>query len=229
MTSVSLLGRMDADAAALRLRVETLTRQVSTGQKTGQLGDLAPQLPRALTLSAEIARRGTYGTAIATALGQASATQTALQQLGAIARNFGMGWTDDNGAIRRLLGRGFNLGRNLLKLLGGLERCRFLGVVRGILGVLTEDFSGLDWVGLVLELECATVVQVNGELDGQVSALDLNGNGHLLLHDLLVLFHLVVRSHALPRQVSLYQINQNVADRLEIVPSTLLYAQMSVN
>lgn len=88
MTSVSLLGRLETDAAALRLRVEVLTRQTSTGRKTDQLGDLAPQLPRALTLSAEIQRRDTYGTAIGDALTRASTMQTTLQQLASIAQTF---------------------------------------------------------------------------------------------------------------------------------------------
>lgn len=88
MTSVSLLGRLTSDTAAIRLRLETLTRQSSTGQKTDQLGDLAAQTPRALTLRAEIGRRDAYGTAIGTALGRTAAAQTALQRLGAIAQQF---------------------------------------------------------------------------------------------------------------------------------------------
>jgi len=88
MTAVSLLGRMETDSAALRLKLEMLTRQVSTGRRTDQIGDLAPQLPRALTLRAEIGRRDTYGTAIDEALGRATTTGTALQRLAAIASEF---------------------------------------------------------------------------------------------------------------------------------------------
>ncbi|RAI59338.1 flagellin [Roseicella frigidaeris] len=88
MTSVSVLARMEADTAALRLRVETLTRQQATGRKTDSIGDLGAQLPQALTLHAEIARHGVYGTAIDTALTRASVTQTALQRLGDIASEF---------------------------------------------------------------------------------------------------------------------------------------------
>ena len=77
MTSIGLLGRLETDSAALRLRLEVLTRQVSTGRKTDAAGDLAPQLPRALTLRGEIGRREAYGSAIGEALGRAAATRHA--------------------------------------------------------------------------------------------------------------------------------------------------------
>jgi flagellin-like hook-associated protein FlgL len=91
MSAVGLLGRMETDSAALRLRLETLTRQVSTGRKADAIGDLAPQLPRALTLRAEIGRRDAYGSAIGEALGRTAATATALQRLSAIAGEFADG------------------------------------------------------------------------------------------------------------------------------------------
>lgn len=88
MTSVSLLARMEASTAALRLRVETLTRQQASGRKTDSIGDLGAQLPQALTLRAEIARRDTYGAAVGEALTRTSVTQTALQRLTDIASEF---------------------------------------------------------------------------------------------------------------------------------------------
>ena len=91
MSSVSLLGRLEADGAALRLRLETLTRQASTGRRTEAIGELAPQLPRALTLRGEIGRREAYGSAIGEALGRATTTGTVLQRLAAIAGEFADG------------------------------------------------------------------------------------------------------------------------------------------
>ena len=82
---------MEADSAALRLRLDVLTRQVSTGRKTDRLGELAPQMPRALTLRAELGRRETYGTAVGEALGRTAATAGVLQRLSAIASEFGDG------------------------------------------------------------------------------------------------------------------------------------------
>jgi flagellar hook-associated protein 3 FlgL len=91
MVGIDMLGRLDADAALLRLRLEALTRQVSTGLRAEAPGDLAPQLPRALELRAEAARRDTYGQAIGQALGRAEVAQGALKRLGEIAREFGDG------------------------------------------------------------------------------------------------------------------------------------------
>ncbi|MBK1661793.1 flagellin [Paracraurococcus ruber] len=88
MTSIGPLGRFDAEVTALRQRVETLTRQVSSGQRTDRQGDLTPDLPRALSLRAEMARRETYGSLIGEALNRTQATQQALQRLGSIASEF---------------------------------------------------------------------------------------------------------------------------------------------
>ena len=85
------LGRLDADAGPLRLRLDTLNRQLATGRRAEAPGDLAPSLPRAAALRAEAARRDTYGAAIGEALGRAQATQGALGRLSEIAREFGAG------------------------------------------------------------------------------------------------------------------------------------------
>ena len=85
------LGRLDADAGLLRLRLDTLNRQLATGRRAEAPGDLAPALPRAAALRAEAGRRDTYGAAIGEALGRAQATQGALGRLSEIAREFGAG------------------------------------------------------------------------------------------------------------------------------------------
>ncbi|MDI3308681.1 MAG: flagellin [Acetobacteraceae bacterium] len=89
MAGITLLGRLDADTAMLRLRLQTLTRQLATGQRTEAPGDLAPQLPQALQLRAEAARRDTYGTAIGEALSRTQVMQQALSRLAEIAQEFG--------------------------------------------------------------------------------------------------------------------------------------------
>lgn len=91
MAGINLLGRLDADTAMLRLRLQVLTRQLGTGQRAEAPGDLAPQLPRALQLRAEAARRDTYGTAIGEALGRTQVMQQALSRLVDITREFGDG------------------------------------------------------------------------------------------------------------------------------------------
>lgn len=62
-----------------------------------------------------------------------------------------------------------------------------------------------------------------------MATLQFYWNRHLLLHNLLVLFHLIVCPHALPRQVPLNQIHKHIANRLQIVSATLLYAEMSID
>jgi flagellar hook-associated protein 3 FlgL len=88
---MDMLTRLNADTAALRLRMQQQTRQVSTGFKSDSLGDLAGQLPRLLNLRAEMARRDAYSQSIGQALTRTQATQTALARLGEIAREFGDG------------------------------------------------------------------------------------------------------------------------------------------
>jgi flagellin-like hook-associated protein FlgL len=89
MRGIDTLGRLDADAGLLRLRLDGLNRQLATGRRAEAPGDLAPHLPRVSELRAEAARRNTYGAAIGEALGRAQATQGALGRLAAIAREFG--------------------------------------------------------------------------------------------------------------------------------------------
>jgi flagellar hook-associated protein 3 FlgL len=88
MRGIDTLGRLDADAGLLRLRLDALNRQLATGRRAEAPGDLAPQLPRIAELRAEAGRRDTYAGAIGEALGRAQATQSALGRLSDIAREF---------------------------------------------------------------------------------------------------------------------------------------------
>jgi flagellar hook-associated protein 3 FlgL len=83
-----LASRLDQDSAQLRLRLQTLTRQASSGQRAEAPGDIAPDLPRAISIRMEIARREAYGGAITQAQQRATAAQTALSRLTAIGRDF---------------------------------------------------------------------------------------------------------------------------------------------
>ncbi len=88
MGGIDLLGRLEQDSNRLRLQMQTLTRQLGTGQRGQALGDLAAQLPRALDLKAEIARRDAYGGAIDQAQARAVTAQSALSRLIGIGREF---------------------------------------------------------------------------------------------------------------------------------------------
>ena len=82
------LGRLNADSALIRARVETLSRQVASGRRAEVMGDIAPDAPRAINLSNDISRRETYTTAIDQALGRTGVMQATLQRLKDIAGEF---------------------------------------------------------------------------------------------------------------------------------------------
>ncbi|MCO6416991.1 hypothetical protein JYK14_12585 [Siccirubricoccus sp. KC 17139] len=85
---MDVLTRLDRDTAALRLRLQTQTRQMSTGYKAEVLGDYGTAQPRLFNLKADMARRDAYAQSIGQALARSQATQTALSRLSEIARKF---------------------------------------------------------------------------------------------------------------------------------------------
>ena len=85
MVAVSMFGRLAADTAALRARMEVLARQVSDGRKGTLYGDIAPEAKRAIDLRADIAMRATYQGTIDGALGRTGVAQEVLGRLEGIA------------------------------------------------------------------------------------------------------------------------------------------------
>ena len=88
MTAINSVSRLDAGAQALRLRLDTLTRQQSTGFKGPGYGDIAPDARRAIDLRADVARREVWQGTIDRTLARTSVTQNALGRLSDIATNF---------------------------------------------------------------------------------------------------------------------------------------------
>jgi flagellin-like hook-associated protein FlgL len=88
MTGINAVSRLDAGAQALRLRLDTLTRQQSTGFKGPGYGDIAPDARRAIDLRADVARREVWQGTIDRTLARTSVTQNALGRLSDIATNF---------------------------------------------------------------------------------------------------------------------------------------------
>ncbi len=82
------LGRLNADSALIRARVETLSRQGASGRRAEVLGDIAPDVPRAINLSNDISRRENYASTIDQALGRTGVMQATLQRLKDIASEF---------------------------------------------------------------------------------------------------------------------------------------------
>jgi flagellin-like hook-associated protein FlgL len=83
-----LAARLEQDTAQIRQRLAALSRQVATGQRAEAGGDIARELPRAIQLRTEIARRETYAVAIGQAQQRTAATQPVLERLIEIGREF---------------------------------------------------------------------------------------------------------------------------------------------
>ena len=88
MTAVSTLSRLEASSLALRMRLDTLTRQVADGRKGPYYGDIAPQARVAIDLRADMARRDVWQDTIDSTLSRSSVAQNAMQRISDIATDF---------------------------------------------------------------------------------------------------------------------------------------------
>ena len=88
MSSIDMFNRLTGETAQLRNRLENFTRQSTSGLKAEKLGDLAPEIPRAVSLRGEIGRRELYGKAMDQALGRTTVMQDSLVRMADIAREF---------------------------------------------------------------------------------------------------------------------------------------------
>ncbi|WP_270936531.1 flagellin [Falsiroseomonas oryzae] len=85
MSVISTIGGMALDQARLRLRLDELGRQVSTGQRGETHGALGQDARLAIDLRGDLARRDAYVGAADAALGRMDATQGVLARLESIA------------------------------------------------------------------------------------------------------------------------------------------------
>lgn len=88
MSSIEMFQRLTSEAMQLRARQDDYMRQATTGLKTDRLGDLAPEVPRAVSLRGELGRREVYGRGMDQALGRTAVMQDSLGRLTEIAREF---------------------------------------------------------------------------------------------------------------------------------------------
>ena len=88
MNGIGPIGRLDVGAAALRARLEVLTRQVSDGRKGPGYGDIAPEARGAIDLRAEMARREAWQGTVSRTLARTEVTQKALGRMEEIATRF---------------------------------------------------------------------------------------------------------------------------------------------
>jgi flagellin-like hook-associated protein FlgL len=86
--SVEISSRLASETARLRTQLETLTRQAATGQRSSRLGDLAPDVPRAISLRAQSGRLEAYDRVLTQSVGRTEIMQRSLNRLTEIAREF---------------------------------------------------------------------------------------------------------------------------------------------
>lgn len=92
---------------------------------------------------------------------------------------------------------------------------------------ITEDLSEVRVVGLVIEAEGTSVVEVYGELVREASAENFGWGGHLLLHDAVILLLLGSSLQALPWKGATTEVEHNVSERLHIITTGLLCMNVS--
>ena len=83
-------------------------------------------------------------------------------------------------------------------------------------------------IGLLLELQAAAIHHEVVELLGHTVAEILQPRLELFVLDILILFVLVTAWEPLPRQTALHEVEEHVANRFQIIPSTLLLALVRI-
>ena len=94
------------------------------------------------------------------------------------------------------------------------ERCHMLTSTRSHTfpsKEISEELAQVGVVWFVIKAQAAAVVEVGGEVNGKALAEDLDGRGHLLLTDLLILLLLGSSLEALPWQRAPQEVQQHIA------------------
>ena len=123
-----------------------------------------------------------------------------------------------------------NRPRHILRLAHSLHRPveNIVGLVPLAQEEVPEEFAQVGVVRARVEPKLPDVLEVCDELVGVAAAQQLDGGGHLLLRDPVVLLLLRLPLEALPWQGAPEEVDENVADRLQVVPAALLEAEVCV-
>lgn len=92
---------------------------------------------------------------------------------------------------------------------------------------VTKDLTEIGVVRLVIEMKGASIVQVHSKLIREPTAEDLNGYGHLLLHDLVMLPLFRSSLQALPWKGAVTEVYHNVPQGLHVISSRLFCNDVS--
>lgn len=86
--SLDITSRLASETARLRTQMEMLTRQTATGQRSARLGDLAPDVPRAISLRGQSARLEAHDRVLTQSIGRTEVMQASLNRLTQITQEF---------------------------------------------------------------------------------------------------------------------------------------------
>lgn len=119
------LGRLVADSAATRARLDRLSAQASTGRIADNYAGLGAGAAVSLTLQPALARHAAWKSNIDAAAGPMAATQTALSQISAIAADFYARTNTLNGLDAGAIDGVASAARNALQQVAGLLDSRY--------------------------------------------------------------------------------------------------------
>jgi hypothetical protein len=94
---------------------------------------------------------------------------------------------------------------------------------------ISEELAEVGIVGLVIKAKSASVIQKDTEFVGVATAKEVSGCGHLLFHDAIIFLFLGGGFQTLPGESTAEKVHKNISQRLEVIPTGLLNAQMGVD
>lgn len=94
---------------------------------------------------------------------------------------------------------------------------------------VTEELAKVGVIGLVIEAKSARVVQEDAKLVREATAEDIGRCRHLLFHYPIVLLLLGSGLESLPRKSTTQEVHKYVCEGLEVITTSLLNTQMSVD
>lgn len=92
---------------------------------------------------------------------------------------------------------------------------------------IAKDLTKVRVIRLVVKTERASIVEVDGELIREAATEDLSRSRHFLLHDTIIFLLLRSSLEPLPRKRATTEVEHNIAQRLHIVTTRLLYIPVS--
>ena len=94
---------------------------------------------------------------------------------------------------------------------------------------VTEELAEVRVVRLIIKAKGTAVVKENSEFARETTAKQVGRGSHLLFHNTVVLLLLSSGLQTLPRKGTAKEVHENVGEGLQVIATSLLNTQMSVN